>query len=44
MENSASERVMQKAGMTKEGILRGYFDAKDGRWRDVTMYAVLSSD
>lgn len=44
VENSASERVMQKAGMTKEGILRGYFDAKDGRWRDVAMYAVLSSD
>ena len=44
VENSASERVMQKAGMTKEGILRGYFDAKAGRWRDVAMYAVLSSD
>ena len=44
VENSASERVMQKIGMTKEGILHGYFHAKDGRWCDVVIYAMLSND
>ena len=44
VENSASERVMQKIGMSKEGILRGYFHGKDERWCDVAMYAMLSND
>lgn len=44
VENRASERVMQKVGMTKDGILRGYFHTKDGRWSDVVMYAMLNSD
>lgn len=43
-ENPASERVMQKIGMTKEGVLRGYFRAKDGRWCDVVLYAALRND
>lgn len=44
VENPASERVMQKAGMTKDGTLRGYFHAKDGRWCDVVMYAMLAEE
>ena len=43
-ENPASERVMQKIGMAREGVLRGYFRTKDGRWRDVVLYALLGSD
>lgn len=43
VDNSASERVMQKVGMTKEGILRDYFLGKDHRWRDVVLYSLLSS-
>lgn len=44
VENPASERVMQKVGMTKDGILRGYFHCKDGRFSDVVMYAILAED
>ena len=44
VENPSSERVMQKIGMVKEGVLRGYFYTKDGRWCDVVLYALLSSD
>lgn len=40
--NAASERVMQKAGMVREGSLRGYFLRKDGTgFEDVVLYAVL---
>ncbi len=39
--NTASERVMQKAGMRREGILRDYFRRKDGTsWDDVVVYAI----
>ena len=44
VENPASERVMKKVGMTKDGILRGYFHCKDGRFSDVVMYAILAED
>lgn len=44
VENPASERVMQKSGMTKDGTLRGYFHTKDNRWCDVVMYAILEND
>lgn len=41
--NAASERIMQKAGMHREGCLRGYFLRKDGTgFDDVVLYAVLS--
>ncbi len=40
--NTASERVMQKAGMSREGVLQEYFRCKDGdRYDDVVMYSVL---
>ena len=39
--NAASERVMQKAGLRREGVLRDYFLRKDGTgWDDVVMYAI----
>lgn len=38
--NSASGRVMQKAGMTKEGILRRYVRNR-GEFVDVVMYSIL---
>ena len=40
--NRASSRVMEKAGMTYEGLLRGYI-LKDGVYEDLAMYAVLRS-
>lgn len=41
--NVASSRVMQKAGMEFEGILRGYFN-KGGVFEDVAMYAVVRKE
>ncbi len=41
--NPASARVMQKAGMTFEGILRGHY-LKWGEFVDVGVYAILKSD
>jgi [ribosomal protein S5]-alanine N-acetyltransferase len=38
--NVGSSRVMEKAGMTHEGTLRGYFQ-KEGEFGDVAMYAVI---
>ena len=38
--NVGSSRVMEKAGMTFEGILRDYYRKDDG-FRDAAMYAVL---
>ena len=32
---------MKKAGMTMEGILKGYFYSKNNRYCDVVMYTVL---
>ena len=41
--NLASERVMQKAGMQYEGILREFVYAK-GRFHDMKVYALLRSE
>ncbi len=38
--NAASERVAERAGFVREGVLRGFYLAKDGR-RDVTMFGLL---
>ncbi|KAK1284632.1 hypothetical protein QJS10_CPB21g00584 [Acorus calamus] len=43
VENLGSQRVLEKAGFVKEGVLRKYVLLK-GRTRDVIMYSVLSSD
>lgn len=43
VENAASQRVMEKAGMLREGVLRAFFRRKDGSgWDDVVMYSILN--
>ena len=42
-ENHASYRVMEKAGMSFEGIARQRYFAK-GTYRDIRMYAILRED
>ena len=42
VDNSASQRVMQKVGMTKKGVLRDYFFSKNGCWRDVVLYSLVN--
>ena len=42
-ENTASERVMQKAGMSYEGTLRDYVFRK-GRYWDYRVYSILLKD
>lgn len=43
VENRASQRVLEKAGFTKEGLLRKYTIIK-GRLRDLVSYSLLSTD
>jgi ribosomal-protein-alanine N-acetyltransferase len=43
VENTASERVMQKCGMKYEGILRESWFVK-GIFQDIKMYSVLKSE
>jgi len=43
IENEASGRVMQKAGMTYEGLLRQRFFTK-GKFWDIKQYAIVYSD
>jgi RimJ/RimL family protein N-acetyltransferase len=43
-ENVASQRVAERAGFTREGILRGLVATKDnGRW-DTVMFSLLPAD
>jgi len=42
-ENRASGRVMQKLGMTQEGVLRSHF-FRDGEFHDVVSYGLLRSE
>ncbi len=43
--NIGSERVMQKAGLQKEGVLRGFFRRGDEKgFDDVVLYAALSDE
>lgn len=41
--NPASGRVLQKLGMTREGLLRKHFN-KDGVFHDVAAYAILQEE
>lgn len=43
IDNNASGRVMQKAGMTLEGVIREKFFAK-GNYHNVKLYSILKSD
>ena len=42
--NKASQRVLEKAGFLKEGVLRKYLFINGGRTIDVAMYSLLSTD
>jgi RimJ/RimL family protein N-acetyltransferase len=42
--NRASERVAEKAGFTREGVLRSWFDQRGERRRDVTMWSLLPGE
>jgi RimJ/RimL family protein N-acetyltransferase len=41
--NDASERVVQKLGFTREGVLRSLV-LRRGRWVDIIMYSLLRSE
>jgi RimJ/RimL family protein N-acetyltransferase len=42
-DNAASQRVAERAGFTREGLLRGWTPTKDGR-RDSVMFSLLPGD
>ncbi|MEV4312394.1 GNAT family protein [Actinocrispum sp. NPDC049592] len=42
-DNLASQRVAEKAGFTREGVLRSHMRFKDGR-RDTVVYSLLPTD
>lgn len=41
--NVASQRVLEKAGFVKEGIIRRSFFSR-GEWRDTTLFSVLREE
>ncbi|MCX4555490.1 GNAT family N-acetyltransferase [Streptomyces phaeochromogenes] len=43
VENIAEQRALEKAGFTREGVLRSV-GFRDGRWRDGVLYSVLRDD
>ena len=42
-ENVAEQRALEKAGFTREGVMRGVF-WRDGAWRDGVIYSLLRTD
>jgi RimJ/RimL family protein N-acetyltransferase len=40
VENLAEQRALEKAGLTREGVLHAT-QFRDGRWRDLVMYAIV---
>jgi RimJ/RimL family protein N-acetyltransferase len=41
--NAAAQRSLEKAGFTREGVMRGVF-WRDGAWRDGVLYSLLRTD
>lgn len=41
--NTAEQRALEKAGFTREGVMRGV-GWRDGAWRDDILYSVLRTD
>jgi RimJ/RimL family protein N-acetyltransferase len=41
--NLAEQRALEKAGFTREGVLRGYW-FRAGSWRDSVLYSVVRAD
>lgn len=42
--NRSSERVAEKVGFRREGVLRAYFDQRGEQRRDVTMWSLLPGE
>jgi RimJ/RimL family protein N-acetyltransferase len=42
-DNTASQRVAERAGFTREGVLRAYHPTSDGP-RDAVMFSLLPGD
>jgi RimJ/RimL family protein N-acetyltransferase len=43
VENFAEQRALEKAGFSREGIMR-HAQFRDGAWRDIILYSRLCSD
>ena len=43
IDNVAEQRSLEKAGFTREGVLRGW-QWRQGAWRDMVMYSRLRGD
>jgi RimJ/RimL family protein N-acetyltransferase len=43
LENIAEQRSLEKAGFTREGVIRGIV-WRDGKWRDGVVYGILRDD
>jgi RimJ/RimL family protein N-acetyltransferase len=43
-DNAASQRVAEKAGFRREGVLRSYLIDRDGSFRDAVMFSLLPGD
>lgn len=43
-QNPASGRVLEKAGMTREGILRDFAQDPDGSWYSLHLYSILERE
>jgi RimJ/RimL family protein N-acetyltransferase len=43
-DNQASQRVAEKAGFTREGVLRSHLRHPDGRRRDSVMFSLLPGE
>jgi RimJ/RimL family protein N-acetyltransferase len=41
--NMAEQRSLEKAGFTREGVLRSYA-FRDGKWRDAVIYSALREE
>ena len=41
--NIAEQKALEKAGFTREGVMRG-FGWRDGAWRDELLYSILRTD
>ncbi|MGP4017080.1 GNAT family N-acetyltransferase [Saccharopolyspora sp. 5N708] len=41
--NVAEQRALEKAGFTREGVLRGY-GFRNGQWRDCVLYSILRAE
>ncbi len=43
LDNTAEQRALEKAGFTRDGMLRGYA-FRAGRWRDCVLYSILRAE